>query len=213
MGKYDQKKLYMRTFFTQCMADFLNLLIGDPTNDLIISAPNPNSVSLLTAKKLDYETKNRYDLRIKATNFEETALTGISPYETVIDFRINVLDINDNPPTFTQELYSTNVPEDYGIGLSIAKVSASDADSGDVITYKLVGNVSADLFTINSTTGEVTLAKALDRETRDDHTVFVQASDGLFTTVAELVVRVSDVNDNDPTFTDTGFDMSISEAQ
>ena len=213
MGKYDQKKLYMRTFFTQCMADFLNLLIGDPTNDLIISAPNPNSVSLLTAKKLDYETKNRYDLRIKATNFEETALTGISPYETVIDFRINVLDINDNPPTFTQELYSTNVPEDYGIGLSIAKVSASDADSGDVITYKLVGNVSADLFTINSTTGEVTLAKALDRETRDDHTVFVQASDGLFTTVAELVVRVSDVNDNDPTFTDTGFDMSVSEAQ
>lgn len=162
---------------------------------------------------MDYETKNRYDLRIKATNFEETALTGISPYETVIDFRINVLDINDNPPTFTQELYSANVPEDYGIGLPIAKVSASDADSGDVITYKLVGNVSADLFTINSTTGEVTLAKALDRETRDDHTVFVQASDGLFTTVAELVVRVSDVNDNDPTFTDTGFDMSVAEAQ
>ena len=51
----------------------------------------------------------------------------------------------------------------------------------------------------------------LDRETRDVHTVFVTVTDGQWVDVAEVVITVTDVNDNHPIFVDKNFTIAISE--
>ena len=43
---------------------------------------------------------------------------------------INVKDVNDNVPTFSQAVYKAEVLEDASIGHSILQVEATDLDSG-----------------------------------------------------------------------------------
>ena len=51
-----------------------------------------------------------------------------SPDTAVV--RINIVDENDNPPEFRQDLYEVDVPENQQVGTSILKVTATDADTG-----------------------------------------------------------------------------------
>ena len=56
--------------------------------------------------------------------------------------------------------------------------------------------------------GEIYIAKKLDRETRSSYTLYVRATDNPFNPVDQrtnqtktIIIRVNDVNDNDPMFT------------
>ena len=60
---------------------------------------------------------------------------------------------------------------------AVTTVQATDVDSGDVVTYSIVGGHDADLFTTNSTTGALAF-KDLPARPNKDYAVQVQASDG-----------------------------------
>lgn len=66
-------------------------------------------------------------------------------------------------------------------------LTAFDIDSED-LTYSIMDG-SQGFFKINSTTGEVGLAKSLDREEVDDFLLTVFVSDGLFN-VCDIMVLI-----------------------
>lgn len=69
-------------------------------------------------------------------------------------------------------------------------------------SYKLTGGDSQ--FTINPSTGQIITSALLDRESRENYTLVVVASDGGFpralSSSTSVLVAVADVNDNPPKF-------------
>ena len=50
--------------------------------------------------------------------------------------RVHVLNVNDNPPEFSEEAYEFHIPENMAGGSRVGMVMAIDRDS-DIVTYEL----------------------------------------------------------------------------
>lgn len=73
-----------------------------------------------------------------------------------LSLRVNVLDINDNPPIFTHNEYISNLNETLDIGTEFLQVVAADPDSGKNgrLTYHIVHPDNyASHFALNPDTG------------------------------------------------------------
>ncbi len=96
---------------------------------------------------------------------QDAGTTVLHDTATVV---VSILDTNDNAPYFSESFYSASISESAGIGDSVTSdVEASDADAGDngVVRYSLVdGPVGEAVFNIDPESGEITVAKNLDRE-------------------------------------------------
>ncbi len=148
---------------------------------------------------LDRETTPSYALTVEAADGGVPALKGL--------MTVNVLirDVNDNPPVFERTRYSATVPENATLGTSILRVRAMDADAGDngAVEYAINRRQSDKdaFFDVDPRTGLVTVAKALDFETKEQHELVVVAKDrGLqpLESIAFVSIKVTDVNDNQP---------------
>ncbi|CAK1600650.1 unnamed protein product [Parnassius mnemosyne] len=149
---------------------------------------------------LDRETTDHYELVIEALD------GGTPPLRGTMTVNITILDVNDNPPVFAESAYSATIPENATIGTTVLKVSATDSDAGEngLIEYSINRRQSdkENMFKIDPETGEITVNKALDFETKELHELVVVARDkGAQTleTTAFVSIRVTDVNDNQPT--------------
>ncbi|XP_051553299.1 uncharacterized protein LOC127440626 [Myxocyprinus asiaticus] len=166
-------------------------------------------------KPLDREEKDEYRLIATATDSQtERALEPSS------QFIIRVQDINDNPPVFEEGPYSATVPEMANIGTSIIQVTASDADDPTYgnsarLVYTLVQGQPH--FSVDPQTGILrTAVPDLDREAQNQYLVVLQAKDmgghlGGLSGTTTVTVRLTDVNDNPPHFTQSSWLFSISE--
>lgn len=77
-----------------------------------------------------------------------------------------MLDVNDHPPVFSEQLYKAEVSENAEIGTEVAQLNATDADQDKRVFYALHAAGSATSlrkFKIDSAKGTVTLAEKLDR--------------------------------------------------
>ncbi|MCJ8732079.1 hypothetical protein PDJAM_G00206790 [Pangasius djambal] len=156
-------------------------------------------------KPLDREEKDEYRLIATATDSQtERALEPSS------QFIIRVQDINDNPPVFEDGPYSATVSEMANIGTSIVQVTATDADDPTYgnsarLVYTLVQGQPH--FSVDPQTGILrTAVPDLDRETQDQYLVVLQAKDmgghlGGLSGTTTVTVKLTDVNDNPPHFT------------
>ena len=167
---------------------------------------------MYTSGPLDYERVSFYMLTVRATNLEEPVVSG-KPGPYLFDFQVNVtvLNLNDNPPTFPQNPFIMQIPEDLPVSTIVAIITANDLD-GDKLTYTMYSNISTPYFSINSTTGSVTVTSGLDREAITNHSLFIVAYDGIHKAITELLLVVTDVNDNNPMFVDSNFVIKMSEA-
>ena len=92
----------------------------------------------------------------------------------------------------------------------------SDLDNGNnSFQYKLLGVGAESLFVIDERTGDIYAVQKLDREERSLYTLRAQVID---TTTgravepeSEFVIRVSDINDNEPKFTKDLYTASVPE--
>jgi hypothetical protein len=85
----------------------------------------------------------------------------------------------NNVPVFSEAPSTTrSVRDDATAGRAVGSpVTATDADSGDTITYSLEGTDAAS-FTIVATSGQIQTRAALDASTKSTYSVTVVASDG-----------------------------------
>lgn len=151
--------------------------------------------------KLDYDRKKNYILLVEARDSHTSPLYGLAVV------MIDVLDVNNHPPVFTQTSYSASLPENLPSGHCFLKTQANGGDTVDVISYSLDKNNIP--FTINPKTGDVCLKHPLDREQKDNFDFIVKAYDGVFETRVPVTVQVEDENDNPPKFERDRYVISI----
>ena len=87
-----------------------------------------------TGRDIDFESVQGYSLTLTATDSANNTGT------TVII--ITVVNMNDNDPVFSASTLSVDVSEGSAPGTSVAKLTATDGDLEDTITYALSGKVS-----------------------------------------------------------------------
>ncbi|KAG7255122.1 hypothetical protein CRUP_008950 [Coryphaenoides rupestris] len=98
-----------------------------------------NYYSLVTTDKLDRELVSEYNITISATD------EGSPPLSSVKVVHISIADVNDNPPVFEEQSYSSYVTENNKPGHSLGSVKAHDPDwrqNGTVIYSLLPGEVN-----------------------------------------------------------------------
>ncbi|KAG7471237.1 hypothetical protein MATL_G00122340 [Megalops atlanticus] len=160
---------------------------------------------------LDRERHSVYNLTIQVS---DRALPASSRLTSVAHIAIHVEDVNDNAPAFVSAA-SVRIPEDTPLHAVITVIRAVDADAGSngVVEYSLE-NLSGSAFRINGSSGRVVLEEPLDRELIDVLTVVLTARDGgspQHSTSMNLTVVVEDANDNDPSFPQSSYNVTVSE--
>ncbi|XP_078145128.1 protocadherin alpha-8-like [Centroberyx gerrardi] len=168
---------------------------------------------LVLQKSLDREAVRSHSLVL-------TALDGGKPPKSGdMNIRVDVLDVNDNTPIFSKDVYSVMLDENAPVGTTVIQVNATDLDdgpNGDVV-YSFGNSVNRrlfKLFEINSSTGEIIVKDLIDYENKDKYEIEIQASDkGLapLTTEKSVIIKIVDVNDNAPEIEVTSFSSSIPE--
>nr|XP_033796893.1 protocadherin-15 isoform X1 [Geotrypetes seraphini]XP_033796894.1 protocadherin-15 isoform X1 [Geotrypetes seraphini]XP_033796895.1 protocadherin-15 isoform X1 [Geotrypetes seraphini]XP_033796896.1 protocadherin-15 isoform X1 [Geotrypetes seraphini] len=157
--------------------------------------------SISTAIKLDREKRDFYELIVEATD------GALDPRRSTITLAINVLDIDDNSPVFTNASYIVAVQENLAPGIVFLRIEAKDADLGANISYQIRSKEVTQLFGLNQSTGELYLLKSLDFESfagrEATYTFLVEAFDIGGTMppgLATVTVQVKDMNDYSPVF-------------
>ncbi|XP_038157745.1 protocadherin alpha-8-like isoform X8 [Cyprinodon tularosa] len=176
-------------------------------------------VNLKTGSLYVSERIDREELCAKAAqcaiNVEAVLNNPLKLYRLVI----NIIDINDNAPYFSEKLQSLNIAESTVPGGKFGFVGASDLDvaKNSVSTYKLSRN---DYFSLeihkteDSVSAELVLQKALDREKQPTIKLTVTALDGgnpPKSGTAQIIITVLDINDNSPVFSSSLYKARISE--
>ncbi|GFN86028.1 neural-cadherin [Plakobranchus ocellatus] len=175
--------------------------IRDQTGEIIVTG------------KLNYESEHKhYDLILESRDSDNI----FSATTTVV---ISVIDENDNPPVFSQSEYVIDdrvVEEDHTITpdnpMTLIQVQATDSDLSRTtnMRYRLLGEGTEpgdkQLFTINPTTGVISLIAGLNRDEpsgKSEYIFTVEARDEDVDPqkgYTNIKVKPKDINDNPPIF-------------
>ncbi|XP_053092832.1 protocadherin gamma-A12 isoform X14 [Pangasianodon hypophthalmus] len=186
----------------------------DPTEHFTLKtqsrAGSGKNVELVLQTPLDREKEEHLYLTV-------TAIDGGNPKRSgTVKIHVLVLDNNDNAPVFKSSSYRVSVPENTAKGALLITVNATDADtaSNGQIGYYFEHTTPKirELFTISESTGEIRLSGELDFEDTTVHEFKIQAKDqGGLADSCEVVVEVTDVNDNAPKMTLMSFSNTLPE--
>ncbi|XP_041641522.1 protocadherin-23 [Cheilinus undulatus] len=165
---------------------------------------------LFLSAPLDYETQRLHRLTVRAFDH---GLPSLSSTQTLT---VEVWDVNDQTPVFSQSVYNASVAENRDPGEPVTRVSATDDDSEEnaVVWYSLLPGPGYELFSINPYTGLITTTSYLDREEQQQFTLRVQARDSStrpLSGTATVLCSVLDDNDNTPEFMQSSFQISLPE--
>uniref|UniRef100_A0A672YBK8 Protocadherin-16 n=1 Tax=Sphaeramia orbicularis TaxID=375764 RepID=A0A672YBK8_9TELE len=161
---------------------------------------HPKTGWLYLSHSLDYETESMFRFRVLATVSDNTlAHTTATATVTVL-----VLDINDNAPVFSSDVYHFTVSEGTSPQGLVGTVTAVDKDSGKNGQLSYILLTDGKFFRINTKTGEIINWVALDREQHSQHSLKVMVTDQghpRLNATATVHILVTDINDNAPQFT------------
>ncbi|OCT88695.1 hypothetical protein XELAEV_18017325mg [Xenopus laevis] len=181
-----------------------NLFLRGKNQDCFSVSPaqvqNTGLVQILVkdSAAIDFEKVQKMEVEIVAND------TGLKDCCSYANVTINIIDINDNTPEFSNDTYYLEVMENCKNGTQIGTITATDLDSGDLgkITYQLLPESIQQIFHVNRDSGEITAISGsfLDRERRSLYYATLRAADGLNATgTALLEITVLDENDEIPT--------------
>ncbi|XP_031698028.1 protocadherin alpha-6-like, partial [Anarrhichthys ocellatus] len=171
------------------------------------------SAELVLQKPLDREKQSVINLTLTAVD------GGTPPKSGTSEIIINVLDVNDNTPSFTKPLYKTSIIENIPLGTSVITVTATDADEGPngEISYSLSSKDQdhvLEIFQIDEHTGILTVKGKIDFEEHPAFEIRVQASDNGSPPMAaqcKVLIEVVDLNDNTPEISVTSLINRVKE--
>ncbi|XP_041440520.1 protocadherin Fat 3 isoform X2 [Xenopus laevis] len=171
---------------------------------------NPKTGAILVVNTLDYENCKHFYLVVEATD------GGSPPLSAVTTVNVNLTDVNDNAPVFSQEVYSAVISEDASVGDSVIMVFAEDLDSppNGRISFSIVNGDQDNEFMVDSIVGLIKVRDKLDREKVSGYSLLVQAKDSGVPPLSSTVtvnIDISDVNDNSPQFTPANYSAVIQE--
>ncbi|XP_036433445.1 protocadherin alpha-2-like [Colossoma macropomum] len=132
---------------------------------------------------------------------------------------VEITDINDNVPSFSETHQHFEIAEHTPIGTSFQLHAARDQDTApnSIRNYKLSQNDNFEIDTKTSDEDKIpflVLRKPLDREQTADYQLLVTAIDGgnsPKTGTLNITVKVLDINDNRPVFSQNTYSATLQE--
>ena len=140
----------------------------------------------------------------------------------IIRVDVEVVDRNDNAPTFRQPEIELDLLESAPVGTTLSLPGADDPDSPQfaVHSYRLTNGGSGpfrlvfDRLRDGRVDPKLVLANVMDREMTAEYRLIVEALDGGSPPLSgsvSVVVRVVDANDNSPVFERQDYEVTIPE--
>ena len=150
-------------------------------------------LSVLDSSALDYEITPVFSLLVQAS---DGALSDS------VTFTINLTDVNEDSivtnqaPTIAAATFS--LVENSANSTVIGTIEASDPD-GDTLTFSIINGNSDQVFVLDSTTGQLTVADrtALDFEMTPVFSLLIEVSDGALSDSATFTINLTDVDEEE----------------
>ncbi|KAM6970716.1 protocadherin gamma-C5-like [Aplochiton taeniatus] len=190
----------------------IEYLLGEETaqsvKDLFSIDSKTGEIFLMGA--LDYENTHSYRLEIVAKD------KGIPKMEGQCNVLIDIIDCNDNPPEISLKSKPSPVREDAPRGTVVALISVQDLDSGDngKVTLKIKADSPFALKPSFSNHYALVTNGELDREIVQEYRIDLIATDAgspPLSSQKSITVKVEDVNDNPPRFSDMTYNVYVME--
>ncbi|XP_050442855.1 fat-like cadherin-related tumor suppressor homolog isoform X2 [Adelges cooleyi] len=134
---------------------------------------DPYTGNITITKPLDREFVSSYNLQIRATD------SGTPELISFALVNIQVTDVNDNPPLFSQHNYSAFVHEDKKPGWIVCQLSVTDADmepNGGPFIFDIRNNEDGSAFSIDPD-GTVRTASRLDHRYQQNYELEIRVFD------------------------------------
>ncbi len=138
------------------------------------------------------------------------------PLKDQAKVQVYIQDINDNPPKFTKDIFQASISESAQNLMQLLRVSASDVDENKngLVRYDIMEGNEEKQFSIDSTSGQVTLVGKLDYEATPFYSLKIMAEDSGIVPLSStcvLSISVLDDNDNSPSFPKTTLTVDVLE--
>ncbi|KAI4901849.1 hypothetical protein NFI96_034596 [Prochilodus magdalenae] len=162
---------------------------------------------ITTTKILDYEEQVLHTLRIVASD---------SVHQTEAEVTVQVLDVNDNAPVFSQEYYQVVLPELTSADTFVVAVTATDKDSGlnGKLSYRLLSSPMKGFY-IDADNGSIYTTKPLKYVTSSNMIrLLVEAQDSgdpTLSCITSVDIQVADSNDHAPFFQHNAYQVNVAE--
>ena len=161
------------------------------------------NLKIVLLKSLDREVKNTFSMVVIAKDAGSPQQSGTQL------INVNVTDVNDNAPQFTENFYNITIKENTAQMETILTTSAADADIGENgrVSYRISEfyqnkNGLHEIFLMVEDTGELKVKSDLTTIAGQSFKFFIEAFDhgaqSLFTQ-AEVEVHIQDTGNNAPT--------------
>ncbi|XP_069049414.1 protocadherin Fat 1 isoform X3 [Lepisosteus oculatus] len=124
-------------------------------------------------RQLDREKISGYTLTVVASD------NGNTPKSSTAVINIDVSDVNDNPPVFSQANYSVIIQENRPVGARVLQLLVTDKDAshnGPPFSFVITSGDEGNAFEINQQ-GVLTASIPLSREMKDHYFLHVQVAD------------------------------------
>ncbi|XP_075066091.1 protocadherin gamma-C5-like isoform X39 [Mixophyes fleayi] len=164
--------------------------------------PFNNRYSIITDGLLDREKVSQYTLDLIATDL------GVPPLRTQISITLNVSDINDNSPSFSQSHFNGFIEENNDPGSLLCRVSAFDPDEGlnshmvySVVETQVEGSPVSSFLYIDANNGIIYAQRSFDYERVQVLQITVKVEDSgspRLSSTTNVFIFVLDKNDNFP---------------
>ena len=163
---------------------------------------------LTVSGSIDYETVQSYTVSITARNPGSAQSASVT---TVIE----ILNLNDNSPIFSQDPYLMSIPEHSTAETITVEAMDADRDQAGEVRYSIVGGNFQNAFAIGSQSGVITIIGDIDRETVTSFSLTVEARDRgtpqRRRSTAKVEITVTDINDNAPNFLQDPYSTQVRE--
>ncbi|GAB1604045.1 protocadherin-11 X-linked-like isoform X2 [Argonauta hians] len=135
-----------------------------------------SKLTISLEEKLDRESKDSYFLQLVAEDGSYSSQQGI------LNIEISVIDVNDNPPVFSKDIYNVSIKNTHHRASPVTILSATDLDSGNngKILYHFSSRTSEAVknsFQLNNVTGEIFFLNRFPVTQTQNYKLFVEATD------------------------------------
>ncbi|XP_067298573.1 cadherin EGF LAG seven-pass G-type receptor 2 [Pseudorasbora parva] len=174
----------------------------EPSSTPSVFNIDAESGTISLAEKLDYGKVKRYTLEVEGRDGGLPVLTGSATVTVLVE------DINDKAPVFSKDQYDVSVYENLPGGTALVSLEVTDEDESiPARCYRLenplfVGSLRfgfrlPGLAKPNVRPGAMCFPDGLPKR---KHVVAVDQPDDGFSSTAQVIITVLDVNDNNPQF-------------
>ncbi|XP_048399611.2 protocadherin-10-like [Stegostoma tigrinum] len=161
-----------------------------------------NYYGILVHRALDRENNSKYDVTITCSD------AGNPPLTSKKTIRVEITDVNDNAPQFSQSVFTASIMENNDIGASILSITAFDRDVGVnaqlkyfILETQILNASVFDYISINPHTGVIFAQRSFDYEQLKNFQIQAQVLDfgtPSLTSNVSVDVIILDQNDNVP---------------